>query len=431
MITAITKKVTRSSSAALMGQIHDENKANMGKPLIAEKKAVSTALPGVAGLGVAKRGALVDISNVGAAAIASAAHKVEKKPIQLAVVPQVSTAAALASRARVPIAAPKPAVVVETSRVTRSASSSSLSSALAPAPVVPLPVEAVPAPVAKQADVVMADSDEEEEDIDMFDVTDPQCCTEYVTEIFEYCRKKEAADAVSPYYMSKQTDINEKMRAILIDWMVEVNIKFKLLTETMFLSVNLVDRFLALKPVSRNKLQLVGVTAMLLASKYEEIYPPEVRDFIYISDKAYAREEILSLERLMLSTLSFNLSVPTPLHFLRRFSKAARSDSAIHTLSKYLTELSLPEYRMIHYLPSTIAAAAVYLARRMSSRTPYWTPTLIKYTCYREEEIIACARELNTIVAKSAISPTLKATYAKYKSDKLLAVAKVPAAPEF
>lgn len=153
--------------------------------------------------------------------------------------------------------------------------------------------------------------------------------------------------------------------------------KFKLLTETMFLAVNVIDRFLAQKPVARQRLQLVGITAMLMAAKYEEIFPPEVRDFVHISDNAYPREEILKMERLMLTTLDFNLSTPTPLHFLRRFSKAARSDSRTHTLSKYLTELTLVEYKMLDFLPSQIAAAAVYIARRMTCREPYWVRNLL------------------------------------------------------
>ena len=78
-------------------------------------------------------------------------------------------------------------------------------------------------------------------------------------------------------YMSMQTDINPKMREILIDWLVEVHLKFKLHQETLFLTVNIIDRFLSLRPIQRNKLQLVGCTAMLIAAKYEEIYAPEVQ----------------------------------------------------------------------------------------------------------------------------------------------------------
>jgi hypothetical protein len=86
------------------------------------------------------------------------------------------------------------------------------------------------------------------------------------------------------------------MRAILIDWLIEVHLKFKLLPETLFLTINLIDRYLEKQVIPRTKLQLVGVTSMLISSKYEEIYAPEVRDFVYITDKAYSKEEILAME---------------------------------------------------------------------------------------------------------------------------------------
>ena len=96
--------------------------------------------------------------------------------------------------------------------------------------------------------------------------------------------------------MRNQQDINEKMRAILVDWIIEVHLKFKLLPETLFITVSLIDRYLEQIQIKRTNLQLVGVTAMLIASKYEEIYAPEVRDFVYITDNAYTKEEILLME---------------------------------------------------------------------------------------------------------------------------------------
>lgn len=86
------------------------------------------------------------------------------------------------------------------------------------------------------------------------------------------------------------------MRSILIDWLVEVHYKFKLVPETLYLTVNLIDRYLSIQQVKRDKLQLVGVTCMFIACKYEEIYPPIVKDFVCITDKAYTKEEILELE---------------------------------------------------------------------------------------------------------------------------------------
>ena len=129
----------------------------------------------------------------------------------------------------------------------------------------------------------------------------------------------EEKDLPSPNYMNRQNDVNEKMRGILVDWIIEVHLKFKLLPETLFLTVGLIDRYLEKTQIMRTKLQLVAVSAMLIASKYEEIYAPEVRDFVFITDNAYTREEILTMEMSILTTLQFNITSPSAFRFLERF----------------------------------------------------------------------------------------------------------------
>ncbi|XP_078446269.1 cyclin-B2-2-like isoform X2 [Wolffia australiana] len=163
-------------------------------------------------------------------------------------------------------------------------------------------------------------------DIDIADAENPLAVVDYVRDIYDFYKESEASSGVSPNYMANQADINEKMRAILIDWLIEVHHKFDLLDETLFLMVNIIDRFLAKQSVVRKKLQLVGVTAMLLACKYEEVSVPVVEDLVVICDRAYSRSEILDMERLMANTLQFNMSVPTSYVFMRRFLKAAESD---------------------------------------------------------------------------------------------------------
>lgn len=130
------------------------------------------------------------------------------------------------------------------------------------------------------------------DDIDERDTDDPLCVTSYVQDMYEHFRTKESSTSVRPVYMEDQQYINERMRSILVDWLVEVHLKFKLVPETLYLTVNIIDRYLATTEVTRPKLQLVGVTALLIASKYEEIYPPELRDLVYICDRAYSKNEV-------------------------------------------------------------------------------------------------------------------------------------------
>ena len=137
-------------------------------------------------------------------------------------------------------------------------------------------------------------------------------------------------------YLGDQTEILPKMRGVLIDWLIGVHLQFHLLQETLYTTVAILDRYLQhdVKKISRSKLQLVGVASMLIAAKYEEIYAPEVKDFVYITDRAYTERDVLKMEIRVLSVLNFNLGRPLPLHFLRRASKAGGVEAATHTLAK-------------------------------------------------------------------------------------------------
>lgn len=255
--------------------------------------------------------------------------------------------------------------------------------------------------------------------IDEGDEDCPQMCTEYVEEIMEYLHVLERQYVVRPDYMEAvQPDVHHRMRAILIDWLVEVHMKFKLLQETLYLTVTIIDRYLEMVPVTRSKLQLVGCTAMLLASKYEEIYAPEVRDFIYISDNAYTANEVLAMERHMLLTLQFRFSNPLPLHFLRRNSKAAGADSATHNTAKFIMELSLVDYSMIRYLPSQIAAAALHISMDINSFGD-WDETIAHYSKFSEESIKPIRNELRDMMIRAKKHPKLQAVRNKYKSKRV------------
>jgi hypothetical protein len=201
------------------------------------------------------------------------------------------------------------------------------------------------------------------EDLDHEDLDDPLMVAEYVVEIFDYMKKLEVTTQPNADYMEHQEDLEWKMRGILIDWLIEVHTRFHLLPETLFLAVNIIDRFLSTKVVQLDRLQLVGVTGMFIASKYEEVISPNVANFRHVADDGFTEEEILSAERYVLTALNYDLSYPNPMNFLRRISKADNYDIQTRTLGKYLMEISLLDHRFMGYLPSRIAAASMYLAR--------------------------------------------------------------------
>ena len=208
-------------------------------------------------------------------------------------------------------------------------------------------------------------------DLDEEDRDDPLMVSEYVNEIFEYLRGLETTTMPNPDYMANQEHLQWKMRGILVDWLIEVHTRFRLLPETLFLAVNIVDRFLSAKIVELDKLQLVGVTAMFIAAKYEEVFSPGVQYFRSVADDGFTEEEILQAERYVLTTLNYNLSYPNPMNFLRRISKADQYDYETRTVAKYLLEISLLDHRFMGYAPSHVAAAAMYLSRMMLERGPW------------------------------------------------------------
>jgi len=266
------------------------------------------------------------------------------------------------------------------------------------------------------------------DDIDERDSNDPLCATDYVQDMYAHFRKNEGSTSVRPIYMERQGHINERMRSILVDWLVEVHLKFKLVPETLYLTVNLIDRYLEDREVSRPKLQLIGVTALLIASKYEEIYPPELRDLVYICDRAYSKNEILNMEETILKTLEYQITIPSAHAFLVRYLKAAHADKKIVQISCYILDGTLQSYNLLHYLPSQLAAAAVFIARRCVGRNS-WSPTLLKYAEYCEEDIVPVARAV--VAEKSSASPELRAVNKKYSSSRYGQVANITIRSDF
>ncbi|KAI1005530.1 G2/mitotic-specific [Podosphaera aphanis] len=254
------------------------------------------------------------------------------------------------------------------------------------------------------------------QDLDQEDIDDPLMVSEYVVEIFEYLRKLELSTRPNPNYMDHQEDLEWKMRAILVDWLIEVHTRYHLLPETLFLAVNIIDRFLSTKAVQLDRLQLVGVTAMFIASKYEEVLTPHVANFRHVADDGFTEAEILSAERYVLNALNYDLSYPNPMNFLRRISKADDYDIQTRTLAKYLMEISLLDHRFMNYLPSHIAAASMYTARKILERGD-WNPTLCHYAGYDENQIQPVFMLMVDYLARPIV---YEALFKKYASRRFL-----------
>ncbi|QRV80362.1 Cyclin, N-terminal domain [Ceratobasidium sp. AG-Ba] len=253
------------------------------------------------------------------------------------------------------------------------------------------------------------------DDLDAEDMDDPLMVAEYVAEIFNYMKELEIRTMPSPVYMKSQPDLSWDMRGILMDWLIQVHSRFRLLPETLFLATNIIDRFLSLRIVSLIKLQLVGITSLFIASKYEEIMAPSVQNFLKVSDSTYTEQEILQAEKYILRTLGWDLSYPNPMSWLRRASKADAYDVQTRTMAKFLVEVSIVEERLIKCPPSLLSAAALWLSRLILDRDE-WSANLEHYSGYSEKALLSCANVmLNYILQPPSTHESL---WKKYSGKK-------------
>ena len=206
---------------------------------------------------------------------------------------------------------------------------------------------------------------------------------------------------------------------------MKVHLKFKLTPETLYLSVNLIDRFLSEERIQRKSFQLIGVTCMLIASKYEEIYAPEIRDFVYITDKSYNREDITRMEYKVLNKLKYEILTVSSYRFLERLVMLTGGDKKLFYLSQFILELTLIEYSMIKYIPSLRASSAVFLGRKILKMQPSWPKNLEKTTDYTEISLRSCVKDLCSLIDISQQS-SLKACKNKFGLPKYLEVTKIP-----
>jgi len=264
-----------------------------------------------------------------------------------------------------------------------------------------------------------------ENDQDASHQRNPQECKEYESEIIAGLFAEENLYMPRPDYMAGQADINGKMRAILIDWLVEVHMKYKLRRETLYLAVNLIDRYLAVQPIPRNRLQLVGVVCMFVAAKVEQINPPQVADFVYITDNTYTKEDVLSMECTMLSSLGFIIAVPTKAHFLEYLLEANQCVvEEYRALVDYLLELALVDVRMIKHEPSKVVSAALLLSNEVMGR-PAWPAKMVQISRYSDTVLRGCAEELRALL-RAAPSGTLQAVRKKYLLQQHCSIARLP-----
>ncbi|CCI48832.1 unnamed protein product [Albugo candida] len=261
-------------------------------------------------------------------------------------------------------------------------------------------------------------------DVDALYANSPQHCTKVVHDMDAFYRKHEEKYLVQPYYIGTvQMDINEKMRTILIDWLVEVCEEYELQSQTFQKAVHLVDRCLMQFKINRKEFQLLGCACMMIAAKFEEVYGPNVDEFVYISDQTYTSDQMLEMELRILRALEFRVASTTCSHFLNRLVCVGCEKPLQESLAFYLCDFAVLFYSMLQFKPSKIASAAIYLARVTTNEQFGWTPNLHHISEYSAFDIKECVHTLHLLHREEnavlrAHRENAKAVSEKFSSDK-------------
>ena len=202
-------------------------------------------------------------------------------------------------------------------------------------------------------------------------------------------------------YMSRQSEINDKMRSILVDWLIDVHFKFGFTDETLFMTISIIDRYLSVCQITRTNFQLLGITALMIACKHEEIDLPKIDDFIYITDNAYVKNEVIKMENDVLSKLNFSFVYPSPIKFFEYLSLHFNFEKKHHMMGKYLMESFLLEVKNAKYKPSIISCACTYIVMKFFKMSNYHESYNKKFfnldeakEKYSEHNIKECAKDI-------------------------------------
>ncbi len=191
----------------------------------------------------------------------------------------------------------------------------------------------------------------------------PQYISEYAQDIFDNHLQLESTLKIKRNYLDQQKEMTKEQRADVMDWLVEVAEEYQLQTTTLYIAVNVFDRFLSQVRLRRCPPRLLGCTCMFIASKFHETFPPEVDAFVEITSDQFSREQIIDLEGKVLEYIKYQVTVVTPICFLDRLTLVTEASDQEKHMAQFLSELTLPEYEMLQFKGSIVAAAALVLSR--------------------------------------------------------------------
>ena len=273
---------------------------------------------------------------------------------------------------------------------------------------------------------------EEEKEIDIFKIEYKSkeeyilISAEYINDIYSNLLSDEKNLKVKPnfgYMEQVQTDIDQNMRGILIDWLYDIHDKCHYKDETLYQMIWIIDTYLSMVQVPRTKLQLVGAAALLISCKEHEITFLKLHEIAFLTANAYTTEEIAKMENTILKKLSFNIIAPAPLDFYNIISKAFKFDKKQYLLGKYFLETYLISYESVKYPASVVGVSCAYIVMKFFKFINYnelYSKDFIN-SSNPQKSIKEAAREI-CFIMKGIDTSRLSAVKNKYSTNENLNV---------
>ena len=244
---------------------------------------------------------------------------------------------------------------------------------------------------------------------------------EYDLEIYRYLRQVESEALPSPQMFEHQSSITPRMRATVIDWLVDVHRKGKMHSETLYLTVNLIDQYLTANDLDKSKLQRLGCAALLIAAKNFELYPPSIRDLVKVADRSFTTTALSRMESVVLGVVGFRVDSVLPSMFLKRFLRIVEPDGKLLMLAHFLCETSIIDAEFIGMLPSKIAAAIILLALTLLRGPGQWNKFMEDNTGYKVSDLDSTVQKLLASV-NTASTGRYQAIRKKYATSPMYKV---------
>lgn len=270
------------------------------------------------------------------------------------------------------------------------------------------------------------------------DWRDAQLVSCYVKEIFSYLHSLEPTQRVRRDYLCQpaKMEITPRMHRTLFDWLVQVHYRYGLLPETLYMTLHIIDYYMTLdgRDINKTNYQLLGITALFLSAKYEELYPPYLADLVALTEMTCSESQVRRMEQKILVRMEFFFGYPQPILFLRRYSRVSGATAEVHDSAKFLAELGRCTYEMVHLPPSCLAATAFCLAvellnagERLDTQPKAWLPELEVFSGYTKAELVPALRMLaRTVLQSYSDKQKYTAVRKKYESRSFQMVSCYP-----